>query len=239
MPLNPTTRPTLTAQVIAQLEHLIASGEWPLGTRLPPEPQLVAQLAVGRNTVREAVRALVHGGLLEARQGDGTSVRATSDLEAAVRRHVARTDVREALEVRAGLEREAARLAAERRTVADLAAIEEALAHRLEHRQDDDPDAFVAADLALHQAIVAATRNALLIELYGQLTASIHATIAAAGDGGPEDPRLSRAHVDLVSAIRRRDPGGAERAVVGLLAAARAQMDRGGGRDATRPERRG
>ncbi|MGO1341619.1 MAG: FadR/GntR family transcriptional regulator, partial [Cellulosimicrobium funkei] len=42
----------------------VERGEWPVGTRIPPEPELVAELGVGRNTVREAVRALEHAGIL-------------------------------------------------------------------------------------------------------------------------------------------------------------------------------
>ncbi len=49
----------LSDEVVAQLEGLIAAGEWPVGTKIPAEPELVAALGVGRNTVREAVRALV------------------------------------------------------------------------------------------------------------------------------------------------------------------------------------
>ncbi|WP_320672949.1 FadR/GntR family transcriptional regulator [Patulibacter defluvii] len=226
MPLQSTARPSLTAQVIEQLETLIASGEWPVGTRIPPEPELVRELDVGRNTVREAVRALVHAGLLEARQGDGTYVRATSDLNAALQRCVARTSVLEAFEVRGGLERDAARLAAQRRTDDDLAAIDAALARRSAARQARDRAGFVQADVALHQAVVAATHNALLIELYGHLTETMLTTIAAVERAGFEDGVVTRAHADLVTAIRRRSPGAAERATERLLQAAREQYDR-------------
>ena len=73
-------------EVMTQLEGLIESGEWPVGSKIPAEPELVAALGVGRNTVREAVRALEHAGLLEPRRGDGTYVRATSGLRAAILR---------------------------------------------------------------------------------------------------------------------------------------------------------
>src|SRR5919108_1170066 len=81
----------LCDEVMAQMEALIAGGEWPVGSKIPPEPELVAALGVGRNTVREAVRALERAGLLEPRRGDGTYVRATSDLGAALMRRAPRT----------------------------------------------------------------------------------------------------------------------------------------------------
>lgn len=231
MPLQSAPRPSLTAQVIEQLEGLIGSGEWPVGSRIPPEPELVRELGVGRNTVREAVRALVHAGLLEARQGDGTYVRATSDLNAALQRCVARTSVLEAFEVRGSLERDAARLAALRRDDDDMAAIDRALEERSVARRGGDLTAFVTADVRLHQAVVAATHNALLVELYDHLTETMIVTIGAVERAGVEDGLLSRAHSDLVSAIRRRSPGAAERAVERLLRAAREQYESGAAAD--------
>jgi DNA-binding FadR family transcriptional regulator len=65
MNLRPVPRPSgLFDQVVAQLRHQITSGAWPMGSRIPTEPELVEQLEVARNTVREAVRALAHNGLL-------------------------------------------------------------------------------------------------------------------------------------------------------------------------------
>lgn len=83
MPLTSPRRSALADQVIAQLRAQITSGEWPMGSRIPTEPELVEQLGVARNTVREAVRALAHNGLLDIRQGSGTYVVATSELKPA------------------------------------------------------------------------------------------------------------------------------------------------------------
>ena len=79
MPLASTRRTGLVDQVISQLRAQIDSGEWGVGDRIPTESELSDQLEVGRNTVREAVRALAHAGLLEIRQGAGTFVRASSE----------------------------------------------------------------------------------------------------------------------------------------------------------------
>ncbi len=65
-------RTGLIDSAVEALGSRIASGEWPVGSRIPPEPALVELLGVGRNTVREAVQSLVHGGLLERRQWSGT-----------------------------------------------------------------------------------------------------------------------------------------------------------------------
>src|SRR5215203_6040802 len=99
MPLRSAERSTLVPQVIAQLRAQIAGGEWTVGTRIPPEPQLAAQLGVGRNTLREAVLALVHAGLLERRQGSGTYVVGAHELSGAVARRLAEAHHAEVVEV--------------------------------------------------------------------------------------------------------------------------------------------
>jgi len=64
----------LTETAIDRLRELIASGTLLPGDRLPPESELAAQLGASRNTVREAVRALVTARVLDVRRGDGTFV---------------------------------------------------------------------------------------------------------------------------------------------------------------------
>ncbi|MGX6449170.1 FadR/GntR family transcriptional regulator [Patulibacter sp. S7RM1-6] len=234
MPLHPTARPRLSDQVIEQLRALVAAGEWPVGSRIPTEPELVAQLGVGRNTVREAVRALVHAGLLDVRQGDGTYVRATDELDAALTRRLQRSTALETLEVRAPLEREAARLAALRRSDADRAEIAAALRER-DALRATDIDGFVAADLRFHRAVVAAAHNGLLAELYEHLTAAFETLLHDTESGRPEDPDVAAGHVELAAAIDAGDAERAEAAALALLAASRAHTEhvlQGRGEDA-------
>ncbi|MFC6005431.1 FadR/GntR family transcriptional regulator, partial [Streptomonospora nanhaiensis] len=146
MSLRTAQRASLVDQVIDQLKEQITSGSWQMNGKIPTETVLAEQLGVGRNTVREAVRALTHAGLLECRQGDGTYVRATSELSGAMLRRLRQAEQLEILEVRRALEVESARLAATRRTDEDITRIEAALAERDRAWELDDPDFFVEAD---------------------------------------------------------------------------------------------
>jgi DNA-binding FadR family transcriptional regulator len=222
VPLVGVSKSTLVEGVISRLEELITSGEWPVGFRVPPEPELVRALGVSRNTVREAVRALVHAGLLDPRPGDGTYVRADTGLDAALERAARQWGAIDALEVRSMLERDAARLAAQRRDDAGMAAIEAALALMRVAETDDDP-AFVEADAAFHEAVVAATHNQVLIELYAHLAAPLRDSVAEALRGDSK-ARYYASHQTLARAIRKGDAAAAERAATGLLAAALAAV---------------
>jgi DNA-binding FadR family transcriptional regulator len=170
MNLGPVPRPSgLFDHVVARLRHQITSGAWPVGSRIPTEAELVRQLEVARNTVREAVRALAHNGLLDIRQGSGTYVVATSELAGVMQRRFAAADRRDVIELRGALEATAAGLAADRRTDEDLRRLDALLARREEAWSSGDRDAFVDADAAFHLAIVAASHNEVLAELYADL----------------------------------------------------------------------
>ena len=204
MPLATTRRTGLVDQVIDQLRDAVRQGEWPVGNRIPTEPELATTLGVGRNTIREAVRALSHSGLLEVRQGDGTYVRATSEVSGAIRR-LCGEELREVLQVRRMLEVEAARLAATDRTDEELANL------RALHTQRDKAQAesrfadFVQTDADFHLAVVACAHNTLLTELYRGLTEAITASVAATThqELGPAE---HIEHRGIIDAIADRDP---------------------------------
>ncbi|MEV6816522.1 FCD domain-containing protein [Micromonospora sp. NPDC051296] len=192
-------------ETIAQLRQRIMDGEWPVGSRIPTEPQLVDALGVGRNTVREAVRALAHAGVLECRQGSGTYVLTTDELAPVVARRLTDDRVVEVIEVRRAFEVEAARLAARRRTAEDLAALDGALAAREAAWRGGRVAEFVAADAALHTAVVAAAHNGMLAELYASVGTVAHAM------GDALTPERHVDHARLVAAIRDGDPERAAR----------------------------
>ncbi len=193
-------------QTIEQLRGRILGGEWPVGGRIPTEPQLVAALGVGRNTVREAVRALVHAGVLECRQGSGTYVVSTDELAPVVARRLTDDRMAEVVEVRRAFEVEAARLAALRRTPEDLVALDGALAAREAAWRSGRVAGFVEADVALHTAVVAAAHNGMLAELYASVGAALRSTVAYV-TGDSLQPQRYVDHSRLVAAIRDGDPG--------------------------------
>ncbi len=209
MPLSSTRRTGLVDQVIEQLRGAVRQGEWAIGERIPTEPELAATLGVGRNTVREAVRALAHSGLLEVRQGDGTYVRATSEVSGALRR-LCGSRLREALQVRRILEVEAARLAATERTDADLATLSKLLSERDRVWSDGDVDDFARADTEFHLAMVEAAHNSVLLELYRGLTELVVACVATTSRADEHSPEPVD-HRSIVAALAERDPERAAR----------------------------
>ncbi|MCS0635140.1 FCD domain-containing protein [Streptomyces sp. LP05-1] len=217
-------RISLVDGVVEQLRGQLAVGEWAVGDRIPTEHDLAEQLGVGRNTVREAVRVLVHAGLLESRQGHGTFVRSTAD-PAAVLRSVRAAGALDVLELRVALETEAARLAAARRDAHDLSLLRAAL---VTLRQEGDRNA--DADLAFHRAVVEATHNAAFTEVYRFFSTQVHEHLVEALGDRSMPPVDLDAHEALVAAIESGDPEAAEAAARELLRAPLAAVRAAAGR---------
>ncbi len=218
MPLNsPARSENLSLQVARQIESLITSGAWPVGSRIPAEKDLVNQLLVSRNTVREALRSLVHTGMIEARVGDGTYVRAPSELAAPLARRVQRARLNDAVEVRAALEKQAAHLAAQRRTTEEVTRLRELLATQQAAIDTGDRVTYTQADAELHRTVVACARNELLCEIYQHLGGALKPSFV------PElwDQVLAFEEIDyhavLIDAIAAGDPVAAEAAADALI----------------------
>ncbi|TDC19866.1 FadR family transcriptional regulator [Streptomyces sp. 8K308] len=205
MSLSAPRRSALADQVISQLRQQITSGEWPVGSRIPTEPELVARLGVARNTVREAIRALAHNGLLDIRQGSGTYVIATSELAGVMQRRFAEASQRDVAEVRSALEAQAAALAARRRTERDLRQLDALLGRRAEAWASGDLERFVEADATFHTAVVGASHNEVLIALYADLGGVVRAFLR--NDVGRLEMRADALadHSAVVDAIRAAD----------------------------------
>lgn len=165
--IRPIKPKRVSSQVFEQIRELVYRGVFRPGQQIPPERELAASMEVSRTSVRNAIEKLVKIGLLMQIQGQGTFVdspenRRGNPLSAAMATDEATyTDV---LEVRMGLECNAARLAAQRATDVDLRAMQKSL----EEMEDDLATTDMistASDTAFHMAVTFSSKNPVLIHL--------------------------------------------------------------------------
>ena len=212
----PALKRSLVDIALEQIRQRIDNGTWPLGQRLPPEPELAEIIGISRNTVREAVRVLTFSGVLDVRQGDGTYVRACADPLAAMQA-LARSSVEQALEARGMIEIEASRLAASRRTEDDLVDLRVALAASAARSGHEDLEDYIVHDLAFHQRVVDSAHNPVLSQLYRYFSQVIRVGLERT-ISDPERPQPSfDLHRDLLDAIERQDADAAAAANRALL----------------------
>ncbi|MCX4728372.1 FadR/GntR family transcriptional regulator [Streptomyces sp. NPDC090052] len=238
--MTPYARRGVHGQTVETLARRVLSGEIPEGATLDLVA-LQAELDVSLTALRESLKVLAAKGMVDARQKRGTFVRARADwnlLDADVLRWQfaggsgSGTDL--ALlhnlgEVRGIIEPAAVRLAAARRTDADLDALEAALAAMGE--KAGGAAHAVEADLAFHRALLAATHNELLERMEMVIESGLaHRDEIVHSSPHGEDPVPS--HRAVLDAVRHQDPAAAERAMRDLLDQAVRDLDRAHG---TRP----
>jgi GntR family transcriptional repressor for pyruvate dehydrogenase complex len=166
-------RVALADQLVDHLVDAITRGDHPPGSRLPPEDRLSELFSVSRLTIREAIRVLRMKGVVRVEQGRGTFVNPTSrwaplDPTLLAARTATAGDAgdlaRKLTEARRMVEIGAAELAAERRSMADLRALEREMGAT--YAALDDVDAFAEADVAFHDALITAADNSFVAALF-------------------------------------------------------------------------
>jgi DNA-binding FadR family transcriptional regulator len=171
-PARTAEEPRLSTYVYERIFEMIVSGECPEHSRLPSESELSRRLGASRPVVRDALARLRDDGMILSRQGSGSFVRRRPD--AAMLRFVpvaSVADIQRCYEFRIALEGAAAALAAERRSDADLAELDAALA-ALESCIGEGRLG-VEADARFHAAVAAASHNPFHLSVQRSLEPSI------------------------------------------------------------------
>jgi GntR family transcriptional repressor for pyruvate dehydrogenase complex len=201
-------RELLPERIASRLVSLIAERHLRPGDKLPSERDLAAAMQVSRPSLREALRALAMLNVVEIRQGSGTYV--TSLRPEVLVEHFdfvfALDDATfaELLETRKMLEPSLAAAAATHATENDLERLRAWKASSAECA--DDPDAFVAADLELHQIITEAAHNQIMARFMDSLTRLGTASRRRTGTLPGVRHRTLQDHEAIVDALLRRDP---------------------------------
>lgn len=219
-------REPLSAEVAKALLEAVFSGQILPGTRMPSERQLAESFGVGRFVVREALKSLGLLGLLEVRQGDGTYVRPpdSSLLPRVVEWGLLVGEQRtsDLVETRKHLEPVTARLAAERRSEADLVAIR---SHLDGMRDAGDTESFVDADVAFHLGIAAATDNIVLSNMLTSIASLLKVWIRNVVDAAESREPSYLEHVPIFEAIKVRDGDAAAEAMAAHMEGATCRLN--------------
>src|SRR5215469_13680917 len=191
--IRPLQRPVpLRQSVYDALIDLIVGGELPPGQHMV-ETDLARQLGVSRQPIREALHRMEAEGWVDLRPSQGAFVHVPTDSE-----------VDELLDVRALLEAETARLAAQAASPAQVARLREICAEGQAAADDDDLGRAVAANDLFHAEIAVAAGNSVLAELadiVGRRVQWYYRMVA------PERGHGSWAeHSELIDAIEAADP---------------------------------
>ncbi len=202
--LKPIRRSALYEEVVDRLREFIDVQELRPGDRLMPERELAEQLGVSRTSVRQALTALKVLGIVDIRRGDGVYLVRTEELIPGLALEVLESEADHPMiwEVREAVETQAARLAARRRTDADLERMDAALDAMAESVAAGGEG--VVGDRHFHEAILRAAHNPMLQRLFEQLADAIDKTSQGSLSLKGEPPISLDAHRAILAAIRSR-----------------------------------
>jgi GntR family transcriptional repressor for pyruvate dehydrogenase complex len=225
----------LALELIASLGDRIRDGRIAPGEKLPTEAAIMGEFGVSRTVVREALSKLQASGLVETRHGIGTFVVGLGDaapFRIAPEQFATLRDVIAVLELRIGVETEAAGLAARRRTVrnlADMRAALDAFSAAVEAGRDA-----VGADFQFHLEVARATQNEHFADLMTTLGTMIiprsrlDAPLQAEAQRLEYLRRVNGEHESVFDAIANQDGEAARAAMRTHLANSRERRRRAG-----------
>ncbi|HEY3802884.1 MAG TPA: FadR/GntR family transcriptional regulator [Kofleriaceae bacterium] len=237
--LKPVEKQRVAEEIAEQLRSLILNGQYPPGSKLPPERELSKRLRVNRASLREALKKLEHLGLVRIRQGDGTRVQnfmETGGIELV--QHLLPLAggkpelIRDLLEFRRIFGRELARLAAARsnkdqttrlRTIADKA------------DQTNGAAELFDLDFEFYVALAAMCGNQVMLLLINTVRDGVRGFMPLLANLVGEHSQVRKHHREIIAAIERGDAATAGRVADEYLRLGAELAGRLGGRSELQP----
>lgn len=198
---------SLRSQVYKQLKENLLAGVWKVGEKLPSENELCNTLGVSRVTVRAAIQQLEILGLVETRQGNGTTVTDFSGVSSINTFHPViqindNQDILHILEYRKMVETGTIVLAVDRIKDKDFDFLEEKL--KVMEESVDNFEKHARADHQFHYRIAQCTQNPIIIKVYSLInemlsTAMVDVVAMIGCEIG------LKYHRQLIDALRKKD----------------------------------
>lgn len=210
IPIKPIKPKRISDQVFDQIRELIYRGTLKPGEKLMTERELAQAMNVSRTTIRDAIQRLVAMGLIIQKQGQGTFVRPVDDtMENPLAKAMEAQDasLADLLEVRMGLECNAAALAAKRADATDI----KALTQSINEMESEVTSGRLGteADTAFHMAIAYAAKNQLHIlimrNFYDYLFHGIRENLSCLYEDPDNIQKILRQHKSILASIKARD----------------------------------
>ncbi|GGF09951.1 transcriptional regulator [Aliidongia dinghuensis] len=227
MPIIRVEPSRLYRRIADQIRDLILAGEFPPGSRLPPERDLAQQFGVSRPSLREALIALEISGFVTVMTGSGIYVR--TDFAGAEPMAVpdGGPGPFELIRARRLIESEVAAVAAREATEADIDGLEDAL----QQMRDEDArhESREDADRLFHLRLAGATQNSalsLVVQgLWDQGRGRMWEKMQLRMHNAGLRPRWIAEHSAVLDAVRAKDAKAARRAMQAHLSAVEEELE--------------
>jgi len=241
--LKPVEKQRVAEEIAEQLRSLILGGQYPPGSKLPPERELSKRLRVNRASLREALKKLEHLGLVRIRQGDGTRVQnfmETGGIELV--QHLLPLAggkpelIRDLLEFRRIFGREIARMAAARSPKGGVDGLGKL--RELAERADKSTGALelFEIDFDFYVAVAQLSRNQVMLLLINTVRDGVRSFMPLLANLAAPGEIVRKHHRDLIAALERGDIAAAGRVADDYLRMGSELAGRMGGKPELQPQ---
>ena len=208
LPLKPMRRVLVSDGIIEQIKDLILAGTLKPGEQLPSENSLASQMSVGRSTIREALKVLIHLGFIETKNKArivSHQIGGYLDPQAIVERFKDHRNVIEMIEVRKIIEPDIAELAASRSEKDDIELIQKDVDAMQSATMS--PKVFAKYDHHFHLHLAQGCKNQILIEIIQKIQEMLKETQGLILSQSKDiAPRSMAFHLQIVDAVKASQP---------------------------------
>lgn len=199
-------------EICQRIRDQLAVGQLKPGDKLPAERELAGQLGVGRNALREALRSLEIAGIVRLAKGvkGGAFIREgdTGLMNQVVQDMLwlGSITLDELTEARLTIQDDVVRMACERATPEDLAALDANIARTEAMTAEGRYLERVECSREFYRLLGEATHNQVMAMMMNSLSEILMKFVyARVAEGGPPQPRLVEKRRAFVAALRARD----------------------------------
>ncbi len=208
-------------QIIDCITERIIKGEYKAGSKLPNEYEMMRELKVSRNSLREAVKILSAAGIVEIRRGDGTYV--CSQIKPSVFDYAAYSIIydmstsAELLELRRVIDEEIVRFAMEKVTGQELGELEENVRRMSDAIAGQNYEEAEALDFAFHMKLIEMCKNPFFVRIMSGVYSIFEQSIINTVEYEKERTTVVKHHQAILDCIRDRREARVKEVVEGTL----------------------
>lgn len=207
--LTPVGSQSVVDMAIQSIVDAISDGTYPVGSKLPNEYDLISELQISRNSLREAMKVLSTVGVVEIRRGDGTYV--SEQMNPSVIDNMIyglvfdASSTQELIELRQSFEEIMLKLAIDKADVTDIRSMQALIDSMDASFKEGDLEAAAEADFAFHIRMVESAKNTFLIRIVKGVYRLFRHSILESITTEEEFAKAVEYHTQLLDLIINRD----------------------------------
>lgn len=234
-PMQPVAAGSVVDRVIAEIRNSIVNGRFKMGQKLPNEFELMDELKVSRNSLREAMKVLAAMGIVEIRRGDGTYI--CSEVNSNIMDSIVygmmlqESKTEEIVELRQILDEDVLRLAMKKCTEENLTQLQSYINQMRFYFENGEISRAAKMDYQFHIYMAQCCQNRFLLRIiegvYGLFESSIEKNIRTEQLFAEADKH----HQDMVDCLRAKDESRIPAVIAQSLSSWRANVEKGKRKD--------